>query len=228
MKKVYIGIGHGGKDSGAVHENLVEKELNLVIGLQVKEELLKHDIDVRLSREEDVDANLAARIKDAKQMMPDLAIDIHNNAGGGKGAEFYIKTAPPYDVASTQLAKELEKAIKELGQNSRGLKVKKNTKGVDYFGFLREISSPSVIVECAFIDSTNRTFVDTVDKQREMGRAIAKAILTYLNIPIEEESTEAIKPLYTVQVGSYTVYNNAKKQVETLKAKGFSSFIVKK
>ena len=34
MKKVYIGVGHGGGDSGAVANGLKEKDLNLTTALE--------------------------------------------------------------------------------------------------------------------------------------------------------------------------------------------------
>lgn len=39
MPKVYIGIGHGGSDSGAVADGLKEKDLTLSIGKYVDERL---------------------------------------------------------------------------------------------------------------------------------------------------------------------------------------------
>lgn len=42
-----------------------------------------------------------------------------------------------------------------MGQNSRGAKTRVNASGKDYYGFIRETACPSVIVECAFVDSTH-------------------------------------------------------------------------
>ena len=39
MSKVFIGVGHGGSDAGAVGNGLKEKEVNLSIALHLREEL---------------------------------------------------------------------------------------------------------------------------------------------------------------------------------------------
>ena len=45
MKKVFIGVGHGGKDSGAFGY-LVEKDVNLVEALACRDFLETHDVVV--------------------------------------------------------------------------------------------------------------------------------------------------------------------------------------
>ena len=55
VKKVFLGIGHGGKDSGAVGNGFIEKALTLSIGLYVREYLLDHGVDVLMSRTVDED-----------------------------------------------------------------------------------------------------------------------------------------------------------------------------
>ena len=44
--KVYIGIGHGGSDPGAVANGVKEKNANLVIGMACAEELERHGVEV--------------------------------------------------------------------------------------------------------------------------------------------------------------------------------------
>ncbi len=47
--RVFIGVGHGGTDSGAVG-HLVEKEVNLVEALACKDFLEMHGVEVLMSR----------------------------------------------------------------------------------------------------------------------------------------------------------------------------------
>ena len=51
-KKVFIGVGHGGSDSGAVGY-IVEKEANLVMALACRDYLVAHGVEVRMSRTKD-------------------------------------------------------------------------------------------------------------------------------------------------------------------------------
>lgn len=83
MKKVYLGVGHGGKDSGAVGY-LVEKDVNLQMALACKEYLEANGVEVKISRTSDIDKELKERIKECNEYDPELAVDVHNNAGGGR------------------------------------------------------------------------------------------------------------------------------------------------
>ena len=188
-KKVYLGIGHGGKDPGAVAFGRKEKDMALDIAKACRDELVRHGVEVMLSRESDVSENLASRIKECNAFAPDLAADIHLNAGGGDGAEVYHSKA---DTSDDILARNILDEMTKIGQNSRGLKVKLLANGNDYFGFVRQIKCDSVLVECAFLDNKNDVqIVDTLEERRVMGVAIAKGILKTLNINYKEPVKES-------------------------------------
>ena len=189
-KKVYIGVGHGGKDPGAVANGFKESDLNLSIALACNDVLVRHGVSTMISRTKDEDDSLSERIKDCNAFNPDCAVEIHNNAGGGDGAEVYHAKENSYDDT---LAKNILDAIVAIGQNSRGLKTKTiPSTGGDYFGFVREIKAPSVLVECAFVDNkTDLAIIDTAEEQKTMGVAIAKGILKTLGIAYKEENESA-------------------------------------
>lgn len=197
-KKVYIGVGHGGSDPGAVANGFKEKDFNLDVAKSCRDELKRHGVDVMISRESDVTENLSARIKECNTYNPDLALDIHHNAGGGDGAEVYHSKNDKTDDA---LAQNILNEIIAIGQNSRGMKTKLADDGTDYFGFIRQIKCPSVLVECAFIDNaTDVKIVDTLAERKAMGVAIAKGILKTLNIAYVAETT-ATKTTSSIKKG---------------------------
>ncbi|MFI3175120.1 MAG: N-acetylmuramoyl-L-alanine amidase [Bacillota bacterium] len=178
--KIFIGVGHGGSDPGAVGNGLKESNVNLGIAKAMKLELEKYGIDVLLSRESDADDPLAEEIKECNAYAPDLAVDVHTNAGGGKGFEVFYQTNT-YKEKSMAIGKAIESAVVGIGQNSRGLKTRLNTVGVDYFGFLRQINCPSVITECAFIDNVSDVArIATAELQAKFGQAYADGVLAYL------------------------------------------------
>lgn len=221
MAKVFLGAGHGGTDPGAVANGFKEKDLNLSIALACNEVLTRHGVQVLMSRTKDENDDLSDEIKECNSFAPNLAIDIHNNAGGGDGAEVYYHHG---GGTSKVLATNILNEIVSIGQNSRGIKTKLNTKGSDYFGFIRETKPSAVIVECAFVDNKKDiTIIDTVQEQKAMGVAIAKGILKTLGIKYVEPTTE----LYRVQVGAYAVKANAEKMQKKLKTAGFEAIIVK-
>lgn len=183
MSKVFIGVGHGGSDPGATGNGFQEKDLNLSIALACRDTLASSGVDVEISREADITSSLEERIRQCNQFDPDLALDVHNNAGGGDGAEVYHHYA---GGTGKTLAENILSEIVAIGQNSRGTKVKLNSAGRDYFGFIRQTSAPAVIVECAFVDNaTDIQMVGTADKQKRMGQAIARGVLKTLGIPYQ-------------------------------------------
>lgn len=188
MAKIYLGVGHGGRDPGACANGFQEKALNLDIALACREELQRHGVEVKISRTVDCDFPLKQRIADANAFAPDYALDIHNNAGGGDGAEVYHHFR---GGAGRVLADNLLAALQAAGQNLRGPKVRLNDRGTDYFGFIRQIACPSVIVECAYMDTRDIEFVNTLAKRRRVGVAIAHGVLTTLGIPIRPAKGDA-------------------------------------
>lgn len=187
MVKVFLGIGHGGSDPGAVANGLREKDINLVIGQACRAELERHGVTVLMSRTKDENDTVNDVVKECNAFKPDLAADIHVNAGGGNGFEAYYHHK---GGMSKTLAANIEKEVKALGQNSRGLKTKLNSAGNDYFGFIRSISAPAVILEGAFIDNkADIAFIDTVAEQQALGRAYAHGILKTLSIKVVVATT---------------------------------------
>ncbi len=233
-KKVFIGVGHGGKDPGAVANGLHEKAVNLAIALSCKEVLVRHGVQVKLSRETDEEDTLIQEINECNAYAPDYAVDIHNNAGGGDGVEAFYH----YKGGDGKtLAQNVVDAVVAIGQNSRGIKTKLGADGRDYYGFIRQTKAPAIIVECAFLDNaTDVQTVNTTAGQQAMGTAIAKGILQTLGIVYVEKEPERTKEealtdteskkIYRVQVGAYAVKANAEAMLKKLQAAGFSGIIV--
>lgn len=219
-KKVFIGVGHGGTDPGAVTGGLKEKNLNLAIALAVQDELARHGVLTKMSRKKDENDPLTDEIKECNAYAPDLAVDIHNNAGGGDGAEVIHSI---YGGTGKTLAKNILAEIVALGQNSRGIKTKKNSSGGDYFGFIRQTKAPAVIVECAFVDNKKDIkIIDTAAEQKAMGVAIAKGIMKTLNITWKSHDDPK---QYKVYVGEKFTKEQAKAMEKKLEASGFTATV---
>lgn len=220
MSKVYIGVGHGGSDSGAVANGFKESNLNLAIANACANYLTRHGVDVLQSRTKDTDRTINSKVKEANAWGAELVVEIHNNAGGGDGAEVYHSVV---GNASKALAQNILDAITAIGQNSRGIKTKTGNGGRDYFGIIRDTYAPAVLVECAFMDTKDIQIIDTPAEQEAMGEAIARGILKTLGIATNTSKAKDV--LYRVQVGAYRDRANAEAQLEKLKAAGFEAFI---
>ena len=228
MAKVFLGVGHGGADSGAVANGFKEKNLNLAIALACRDELVRHGVTVGMSRTKDEADPLTDEIKECNTFAPDYAVEIHNNSGGGDGAEIYHHFG---GGKGKTLAQNILNEIVAIGQNSRGLKTKKNAEGRDYFGWIRQTVAPACLVECAFLDNKKDiAIIDTATEQKKMGIAIAKGILKTLGIRWAKENKNEIPPadkkLYRVQVGAYSDIKNAEEMLRKLKSAGFEGLIV--
>lgn len=96
MARVFIGVGHGGADPGAVSGTWEEADINLVMALAMRDELERHGVVVGISRVTDENDILTEEISEANAFKPDLAVECHNNAGGGDGFEVYRQTSTAY------------------------------------------------------------------------------------------------------------------------------------
>ena len=231
MAKVFIGVGHGGNDPGACANGLKESLMNLVMAQACNAELVRHGVQVLMSRSKEENDDLSEEIRECNAFKPDIAIDIHNNAGGGDGFEFIYSIFQDYTKGKDlRLGQLIEAEIKAIGQNSRGAKQRKDSStGRDYFGFIRELVCPSIIVEGCFVDSNDRFIADTEAEQKAFGVAYAKGILKYFGIPYKPVQAPVASntgtTMYRVVTGSFKDKANAEKRVRELKAKGFDSFI---
>lgn len=200
MKKVFLGVGHGGKDPGAVGY-IKEADVNLNMALACRDYLVANGVEVQMSRTKDEDDDLNEEIRECNAFNPDLAIDVHNNSGGGDGFEVYH-----HHLGGTSkiLAQNIENEVKAIGQNSRGCKIRLNSKGnADYYGFIRLTKASAVICEGVFVDNKNDAAqADTLEKQKAFGVAYAKGILKTLGI--NSNNSTSVQP---VQSNVVTVQN---------------------
>lgn len=194
VHKVFLGVGHGGRDPGALGGGLRESDVNLDIARACRTELERHGVQVLMSRTADEDDPLTEEIRECNAYAPALAVDIHTNAGGGRGFEAYHTLSG--GVGAT-LARNIETEVVAIGQTSRGCKTRANDAGRDYYGFIRQTKCPAVICECAFIDSDDRRHIDTREERAAFGRAYARGILRTLGVsildtPPASEDAEAV------------------------------------
>ena len=211
MAKVFLGVGHGGSDPGAQGGGLDEADINLGIAVACQAELVRHGVQVCMSRTRDEDDPLTEEIRECNVYNPDLAVDIHTNAGGGVGFEAFHTLG---GGRGKVLAQNIEAEVKAICQTSRGCKTKANSAGRDYFGFIRETKCPAVICECAFIDTAaDRAKVDTADKQAVFGKAYARGILKTLGITVQPE--QEIDP--EVQAAIETIQTKAGLEEQTIR-----------
>lgn len=105
---VVIDPGHGGSDTGATRADFRESDLTLKLGLKIQSLMLENfpDIQISLTRVEDLNLTLEQRVDLAQKSKADLFISLHANSSPAKyvsGMEFYFKKGLNTDPAITLL-----------------------------------------------------------------------------------------------------------------------------
>ena len=87
MSKVVIDPGHGGSDSGAVGNGIIEKDYNLMISNYIYNRLKELGVDVYITRDRDETLTPTERVNRVLNAFGNssdvLVISNHINAGGG-------------------------------------------------------------------------------------------------------------------------------------------------
>lgn len=153
-----------------------------------------------MSRTTDKDVSIDTKVAESNKFGADVCMDIHINAGGGKGCEVY------YQYKSSkckQLARNIVEKFIAIGQGTHtaddpkdpdnGLKIKLNsTRTADYFGMVRRPNALSVLIECGYIDNkTDLAKFDTAVEQKKFGYAIADGVAKYLGLKLKNTSTSS-------------------------------------
>lgn len=88
-KKIVIDAGHGGVDSGAVGNGIIEKDLTLKISKYIADRLRSLGADVTLTRDSDETLDPSERVRRVLNAYGNskdvLVVSNHINAGGGEG-----------------------------------------------------------------------------------------------------------------------------------------------
>ncbi|MBQ3307203.1 MAG: LysM peptidoglycan-binding domain-containing protein [Bacilli bacterium] len=214
---VVIDAGHGGIDSGAIGNNLQEKDLNLEVSNYIYRRLQELNVPVVSTRTEDEYLPKEERIKRIKTITNNnpntLLISNHMNAGGGEGAEvvFSLKNNPEFSSLILD-------NIGKKGQLKRKIYQRRlpENPNLDYYYILRESNSNEpVLIEYGFVD--NKTDSEKLKNNlKEYGEGVVEAITTYLGVPYNQVQNQEE---YIVQKGD-TLYSIGRKyniSVEELK-----------
>ncbi|MCM1257810.1 MAG: N-acetylmuramoyl-L-alanine amidase [Roseburia sp.] len=199
---VVLDPGHGGNDGGASHNGLVEKNLNLKIGLYCREELEKYaGVNVIMTRQSDVSLTLAERAQVAIDNRANVFVSLHinsNTSAGPNGANVYYPNNNYNSTAGTtgkNLAAIIESKLTDLGLASGGIHIRNSENNTrypdgslaDYYGVIKrckENGIPGLIVEHAFISNINdvKNYLSSDESLKKLGVADATGIAEYFGL----------------------------------------------
>lgn len=188
---IVIDPGHGGNNKGTQENGFCEKESTLKVANAMYEELCQYDnVEVYLTRTEDVDITLEDRAKFAASVDADFLFSIHFNASLSHemfGTEVWVSSFAPYNAYGYQFGALHTEALKEeMGLFSRGVKTRIGDKNLDYYGIIRESVSrsvPAVIIEHCHVDEArDAVFCDSDEDLIAFGKMDALSVAKYFGL----------------------------------------------
>lgn len=210
VRKVIIDPGHGGTDSGATGNNLLEKDYNLLISKYMYDRFKQLGVPVAITRDSDTTLSPTDRVNTILNKFGNssdvILISNHVNSGGGEGAEV-IYALRNKDT----LAKRILENIGATGQTTRKYYQRRlpSDTSKDYYFIHRNTGNlEPLIVEYGFIDNT-KDVEFLKENYEELAEAVISAVANYIGVPYTPPEG-LITNTYVVQKGD-TLYSIANK-----------------
>ena len=228
MPRIFIDAGHGGKDFGAMGNDLHEKDVVLDIAMRIKNGLSVYkDAQVLLSREKDKYLSLDERTDEANAWRADVLISIHDNSAkekSPKGFESFIYSG---NVSSGTIA--FQNVLHAEILQAIGAEVEDRGKKRANFHMLRESNMKAVLTENLFLsNASDANLLKSSSFRQKIANGHIMGIVKFLGLQQLEQPTK--KPtrekLYKVQVGAFKNEINANVLSKELRFKGYRSFVL--
>ncbi len=204
--KVVIDPGHGGVDGGTGEKfGILEKNINLEVGLKVQENLKNNKVRVIITRDKDISLESKSNLKESRykkdlharkeiinKSEANAFVSIHVNSNEQdsicKGVVIYYNSA--YDE-SKKLAQNIAASIDNILYRKFSSLNDMKTKILceDYY-ILRETYVPGVLIEIGFITNpSDRKLLQNKEYKEKVSEAISKGTMKYLNTLEDELKT---------------------------------------
>lgn len=185
--KVYIDVGHGGDEQSMVANGLAEEEVNLQVSKAVHKVLVAEGLNVELSRWDDTYVGIDGSAAKCNASGADFAVSIHHNGFSSPVVGYdiiYSDFKPP----SLALANAIGEEFNALGRPKHGITTRVEG-GVDWYGIIRQINVPCVIVEYCYMSTPSEAELIRTDKGRNTEAfAIARGILKFAGLPMPKSN----------------------------------------
>ena len=194
LNKTYTAVidaGHGGTDAGAagIDGKSLEKDIALSIAKLIKENNRNANINIVLTRDDDVAMTPQQRVDYANKIGADLFVSVHCNSADGirKNGGFienpsrgYEVVLPSNDRVGMEDCRLLASSINTV-LSGHSFSVGKVTQKQIGIWVLKATNCPATLVECGYISNTeDLKQLKTKTYQQEMANNILTGIETYL------------------------------------------------
>ena len=187
--KIYIGVGHGSGDSGAVNGKRKECDDNLRLALKVKEYFANQPVEVKFSRLSDSGLDITGRCNEANKWGADYFISLHRDSASasasGVSAYIYSKANEFTEAKANVIVYDVAKA---MGVANRGVHKGAAGRFTD-FGVNRQTNMHSCLLEVGFISSNkdNKAFDTHID---DIAKAIVVSTMSVCGVDYVEPITK--------------------------------------
>lgn len=186
-KTIYLDAGHGGKDPGAIYDNVYEKDINLDIVKKLQFELEKMGAVVLLTRDDDYDlASIDAKKRKQSDLLKranlineskcDMYISIHLNAYSStkwSGLQIFYDDINPNNKILAEIMNETLKS---------NLKTVREIKRENGYFMYHKINVPGILIESGFITNSNDRYkLKDSNYQAILARNIVLGVINYFS-----------------------------------------------
>jgi len=186
-KIVVLDPGHGGSEPGTNGLTLIERDVNLAVGLKAGEILKQRGIHVEYTRCDDSYLDLTSRASMANDLNAAIFVSIHHNGEKNtaiSGTETYYYA--PLNTPELFVQKEERLRLATLIQTELISQLQRKNRGVknnQAFAVLLKTKIPSALAEVAFLSNPEEEqLVQQNDFKDLAAQAIANGIISYLNM----------------------------------------------
>lgn len=147
---IVLDPGHGGTALGTISPHgWPEKEVNLALALKTRTALEAHGFTVVMTREDDAELSLPARVEVGKRAKADAFVSIHHNAPGLSTDPRKVRYHTVY--AWNEIGRSLAKAVNRAMAEALEGELKSNGVMINDFVVTRNTEIPSCLIETDFI-----------------------------------------------------------------------------
>lgn len=205
VKLVIIDAGHGGLDSGAIRDGVLEKDLTLDVARRLNQLLRAQGLNTMLTRRADEYVSLAKRATAANEQRDCIFVSIHfdeGNRAAATGVNTYYAmrqrgkwpllpswlsfvqpvSAEPENFESQSLAGFVQQAL------VAGTRAVDRGTRAEQFYVIANVSHPAVLVEGGFLtNDDDMRKLQTEEYRQQLAAAISDGIMHYRGILRERE-----------------------------------------
>lgn len=231
-KTIVIDPGHGGQDIGCTGENnIVEKNITLVVAKELARLLSQEGFNVKLTRDGDYQPGqrfilkskntLDERIALAKKNKADIFVSLHINSSSKSNKAGAVVFYNENDTLGNCLAQDIQQELRRIPNM-----VKRTSHARKYY-ILNNLEIPGVVVELGYISNArDRGRFSDDQYSQNMASSICAGLIKHINnthytdIPISPKLTiQEHKNVYKNRISRVTEVVNT--EGETFLGKGF-------